>query len=90
MATFGKIYGAVICLSGFFNFFQAFLDTVTFRWYGGDPRPANILLLVLSLIAGVALAMYLKEKSAEARRNNKIHIIDQNLRNEPDRYGSMS
>ncbi len=69
VATFGKIYGAIIFLSGLFNFSQAFLDSMTLQWYNGDPRPANVILLSLSLVAGITLVVYMKGKVDEARRN---------------------
>lgn len=68
VATFGKVYGAVICISGLFNFFSAFLDTVTFQWCGGDPRPANLLLMTMGLIIGVALVMFMEGKSNKTER----------------------
>ncbi|KAF9451929.1 MFS general substrate transporter [Macrolepiota fuliginosa MF-IS2] len=77
VATFGKVYGAVICISGFFNFSQAVLDTVTFEWYGGDPRPANTLLLVLGFVVGIALVVYVKAKCNEAKNDDKGHVTDQ-------------
>jgi len=69
VTTFGKIYGAVICLAGLFNFSQAFLDTLTFQWFGGDPRPANAILLSLTLAFGITLVVFLKGKVDEVRRN---------------------
>lgn len=70
VATFGKVYGAIIFLAGLFNFSQAFLDTLTLQWHNGDPRPANTILLSLSLIAGVTLVVFVKGKMDDARRRS--------------------
>lgn len=50
-ATFGKVYGLIICLAGVGNFAQAGLDALTLRVWRGDPVPVNVGLTVL--VAGV-------------------------------------
>lgn len=62
-ATFGKVYGLIICLAGLGNFSQAGLDALTHRAFGNDPVPANVLLLVLALVVGVALVGFVGRKS---------------------------
>jgi hypothetical protein len=66
--TFGKVYGAVICLAGLFNFSQAALDTITYRLCGGDPRPANAVLLAAAVVVGVALVAFVRNRGREERR----------------------
>lgn len=66
--TFGKIYGAVICLAGLFNFSQAAMDTYTFRDLGGDPRPVNAALLAVAVVTGLALVCWVRAKGWEVRR----------------------
>jgi len=68
VATFGKVYGAVICLAGLFNFSQAGLDAITYVLCGGDPRPANLVLLVAAVAIGVALLLFVRARGREARR----------------------
>ncbi|KAJ5177344.1 Major facilitator superfamily domain general substrate transporter [Penicillium coprophilum] len=50
-ATFGKVYGLIICLAGVGNFTQAGLDALTLRVWRGDPVPVNVGLTLL--VAGV-------------------------------------
>ncbi|KAJ5951666.1 Major facilitator superfamily domain general substrate transporter [Penicillium vulpinum] len=50
-ATFGKVYGLIICLAGVGNFTQAGLDALTLKVWRGNPVPVNIGLTVL--VAGV-------------------------------------
>ncbi|KAK6433939.1 hypothetical protein LTR95_009876 [Oleoguttula sp. CCFEE 5521] len=62
-ATFGKVYGLVICLAGLFNFTQAALDTLTHRTFGNDPVPVNIVLLATALFVGILLVGFVWRKS---------------------------
>ncbi|TGZ80654.1 MFS general substrate transporter [Ascodesmis nigricans] len=66
--TFGKIYGAVICMAGLFNLSQAALDALVHRVFGGDPRPVNAALLVLAVIVGMALCAFVAREGRRARR----------------------
>ena len=62
-ATFGKVYGLIICLSGLFNFSQSGLDALTHKVFNKNPIPVNIMLLVVALVVGVALVWYVRQKS---------------------------
>ncbi|TKA22595.1 hypothetical protein B0A50_08284 [Salinomyces thailandicus] len=62
-ATFGKVYGLIICLAGLFNFSQAGLDTLTHGTFGNDPVPVNAGLLLAALVVGVVLVGYVGRKS---------------------------
>lgn len=75
-ATFGKVYGLIICLSGLFNFSQSALDALTHKVFHRNPIPVNIILLAIALIIGVALVWYVWRKS----RN----IAKQDLREEAE------
>ncbi|KAK5107136.1 hypothetical protein LTR62_001694 [Meristemomyces frigidus] len=59
-ATFGKIYGTIICLSGLTNLFQPVIDALTFEAFGGNPIPVNIALAGLGFIFGVVLVVYVR------------------------------
>lgn len=67
-ATFGKVYGLIICLAGLFNFSQAGLDTLTHRKFHNDPVPVNVLLLGVALVVGIALVGYVGRKSYTMHR----------------------
>ena len=68
VATFGKVYGAVICLAGLFNFSQALLDAITYRLCDGDPRPANAVLLGAAIVVGAALISFVWKRGKAERR----------------------
>ncbi|KAH9861031.1 hypothetical protein IAQ61_010767 [Plenodomus lingam] len=54
-ATFGKVYGLIICLAGLLNFSQSALDAATHKLFHNDPVPVNVGLLVSALLVGVVL-----------------------------------
>ncbi|OGE54731.1 hypothetical protein PENARI_c005G00274 [Penicillium arizonense] len=57
-ATFGRVYGAIICLSGLSNFSQYGLDALTHRNFDGNPIPINASLAVAGFIVGLALVIF--------------------------------
>ncbi|KAF2018013.1 MFS general substrate transporter [Aaosphaeria arxii CBS 175.79] len=69
-ATFGKVYGLVICLAGLFNFAQSALDALTHRTFANDPIPVNLLLLSAALLVGIALVAFVARRSGKILREN--------------------
>ncbi|KAH7121108.1 major facilitator superfamily domain-containing protein [Dendryphion nanum] len=67
-ATFGKVYGLIICLAGLLNFSQTALDAVTHNTFHNDPIPINIILLSLALFVGIFLVGYVYKKSHTIQR----------------------
>ncbi|RMY79162.1 hypothetical protein D0862_13232 [Hortaea werneckii] len=67
-ATFGKVYGLIICLAGLFNFAQAGLDALTHGVFANNPVPVNLILLVAAAVVGVALVGYVWRKSYTMQR----------------------
>ncbi|KAF2720858.1 MFS general substrate transporter [Polychaeton citri CBS 116435] len=67
-ATFGKVYGLIICLAGVFNFAQAALDALTHGAFRDDPVPVNIILLCTALVVGTALVAFVWRKSYTMER----------------------
>ena len=57
-ASFGQVYGLIICLAGLFNFSQSGFDALTHKVFANDPVPVNLLLLGMALVAGLALWIY--------------------------------
>ncbi|KAI7494501.1 MFS general substrate transporter [Hortaea werneckii] len=92
-ATFGKVYGLIICLAGLFNFAQAGLDALTHGVFANDPVPVNLVLLVAAAVVGVTLVGYVWRKShtmqrekleEEAEEAREVRIPDSGV----DRDGS--
>jgi hypothetical protein len=69
-ATFGKVYGLIICLAGLLNFSQSALDAATHRLFKKDPVPVNVLLLSLALLVGIALVTFVARRSHKILREN--------------------
>ncbi|KAL3474246.1 major facilitator superfamily domain-containing protein [Aspergillus californicus] len=57
-ATFGRVYGTIICFSGLVNFSQYGLDALTHGTFDSNPIPINILLAVAGFIVGVILVAF--------------------------------
>ena len=69
-ATFGKVYGLIICLAGLFNFSAQGLDALTHKQFHNDPVPVNIVLLSLALLVGIALVGYVWRQSRNMERES--------------------
>ncbi|KAL0940297.1 major facilitator superfamily transporter [Colletotrichum truncatum] len=61
-ATFGRIYGTIVCVSGLINFSQSGLDALTHGPLHGDPTPVNITLGAAGAIIGLALTVFVAVK----------------------------
>jgi hypothetical protein len=58
LATFGTIYGTIICISGVFTFAQSALQAITHDAFADDPTPVNLALTGLVLVFGASLVTY--------------------------------
>ncbi|GAB7357571.1 hypothetical protein MBLNU459_g0082t1 [Dothideomycetes sp. NU459] len=67
-ATFGKVYGLIICLAGLFNFSAQGLDALTHRAFANDPVPVNVLLMSVAFAIGVVLVGYVWHKARNMER----------------------
>lgn len=54
-ATFGRVYGAIICLSGLFNFSMYWLDSLTHGPFDGNPLQINVGLTIAGFVVGIVL-----------------------------------
>ncbi|KAF6828762.1 major facilitator superfamily transporter [Colletotrichum plurivorum] len=61
-ATFGRIYGTIVCVSGVINFAQSGLDALTHGPLHGDPTPVNITLGGAGTVIGVILTAFVAIK----------------------------
>ncbi|OLN86720.1 Protein FMP42-like protein 2 [Colletotrichum chlorophyti] len=61
-ATFGRIYGTIVCVSGFINFSQSGLDALTHGPLHGNPTPVNIVLGAAGAIIGTVLTVFVAVK----------------------------
>lgn len=67
-ATFGRVYGAIICISGVVNFSQYGLDQLTHGPFHNDPTPINAIMTIGGFVVGLALVVFVKIKSEGIRR----------------------
>lgn len=66
--TFGTVYGAIICLSGLFNFSQPGLDYLFHETFRGDPIPVNVILMSAGLLVGLAMLIYVGIQVRDLKR----------------------
>ncbi|ODV87268.1 hypothetical protein CANARDRAFT_26683 [[Candida] arabinofermentans NRRL YB-2248] len=67
--TFGTVYGAIICFSGFCNLLQTFLDKSTHTIFHMNPNPVNFTLVGLTLVFGFAMVTFIKTKEDELEKD---------------------
>ena len=57
-ATFGRVYGCIIALSGLVNLFQPAIDAMDHKVFHDNPIPVNIVFAALAFVFGTALVAY--------------------------------
>lgn len=57
-ATFGRVYGTIIFVSGMINLSQTAIVALTKTAFHGNPVPVNVSLAVAAFVVGVALVTY--------------------------------
>ncbi|PHH59066.1 hypothetical protein CDD81_3831 [Ophiocordyceps australis] len=67
-ATFGRVYGTIIFVSGLFNISQYGLDALTNGPLSGNPTPVNIVIAAVSTVVGVVLTLFVLQKSKSYRQ----------------------
>ncbi|KAF2683769.1 MFS general substrate transporter [Lentithecium fluviatile CBS 122367] len=102
-ATFGRVYGTIICFSGLVNLSQTGIDALTKSAFHGNPIPVNAFLAVAGSIFGFALVIYvtvqtyrmhkaLQDEDAMTVTNTEVDSVLDSLleEDEPRTYGSIS
>ncbi|KAF1922482.1 MFS general substrate transporter [Didymella exigua CBS 183.55] len=102
-ATFGRVYGTIICFSGLVNLSQTGIDALTKRKFNGNPVPVNAVLAGLTFVVGTSLVVYitvqvirmrkkLDEEDAMTVTNTDVGSIMESLleEDEPRDYGSIA
>ncbi len=96
-ATFGKVYGLIICLAGLLNFSQSALDALTHKVFANNPVPVNVLLLGVAVVVGIFLvgyvwvkarSMHRKQLEAEAEGAREQLMPAEQLMPEANGYGA--
>ncbi|KAI0799392.1 amino acid transporter [Xylaria sp. FL0064] len=93
-ATFGRLYGAITCISGLFTFSQYGLDALTHGPFHDNPTPINVGLTVTGAAVGLFLTIYIAVKSKVYRDENKEgnHVYEERgclMREGRDDYGTI-
>jgi hypothetical protein len=102
-ATFGRVYGAIVCISGLVNLSQTGIDALTKGYFGGNPTPVNAFLTVAAFVVGTSLVTYvtvqvyrvrkrLDQEDAITVTNTDVGSIMESLLEEDEErnYGSIT
>ncbi|KAI8932611.1 hypothetical protein NX059_010110 [Plenodomus lindquistii] len=100
-ATFGRVYGTIICFSGLVNLSQTGIDALTKSAFNGNPIPINVFLAGSAFLIGSALVVYvsvqvyrmrkrLDEEDAITVTNTEVGSIMESLLEEDEpSYGTI-
>lgn len=101
-ATFGRVYGTIICISGLANLSQTGIDALVKGVFQDNPIPINIFLAVSAFLSGTSLVTYvtvqvyrvrkrLDQEDAMTMTNTEVGSIMESLleEDEPRSYGSI-
>ena len=77
-ATFGRVYGCVIALSGIVNLSQPLIDAMNHEVFDDNPIPINVFLASLGFTFGTSLVIYVWTKSKRMAENcaSQEHVWD--------------
>lgn len=93
-ATFGRVYGTIICLSGLANFSQYGLDALTHHTFHENPIPINAFLTVAGFVVGTGLVGFVTVQGhrlsaqAEADDEEREPLLEEE-EEDSDGYGSI-
>jgi len=83
-ATFGRVYGTIICLSGLVNLSQPLIDAANHQVFHNNPIPINVILAALGLLVGTALVAFLWIQDHRHKKEERIHEITERSRLLPE------
>ncbi|KAL4889882.1 major facilitator superfamily domain-containing protein [Aspergillus ambiguus] len=83
-ATFGRVYGTIICFSGLVNFSQYGLDSLTHGPLHSNPIPINVFFTVSGFIVGTALVTFVAVAGRNMRKKRRLHEDDERQRLIPE------
>lgn len=81
-ATFGRVYGTIICFSGLINLSQPLIDAANHEVFHDNPIPINVILASLGLVFGVMLVAYVWTQGRKVEIQN--HKVDETTRLLPE------
>ncbi|KAL3441040.1 major facilitator superfamily domain-containing protein [Aspergillus insuetus] len=79
-ATFGRVYGMIICFSGLVNFSQYGLDALTHGPFDSNPIPINIFLAGAGFVVGFILVAFVATAGNRIRARQREDAEDEERR----------
>lgn len=69
--NFGIVYGLLTFVCGATTVFQTYLDFLTQKKFNGNSNPVNLILLVLTLISGLALVLFVRARLSKLNHSQR-------------------
>lgn len=93
-ATFGRVYGTIICFSGLVNLLQPAIDATSHEVYHDNPIPLNALLAGLATIIGIILVLYVVVQGRKVMREHAFEDAEtasilQSIAEDESEYGTF-
>lgn len=74
LRTYAIVYGLAVSVSGVGNFAMPGLDALTFRHFGGDPTPVNMVLTGVTFVTGVVLLWFVLSKNTDGGKDRRTSV----------------
>jgi hypothetical protein len=95
-ATFGRVYGTIICFSGLVNLLQPAIDATSHEVFHNNPMPLNTLLASVACVIGIVLVVYVviqgrKVMHEHAREDAEAETVSilQSIAEDESEYGTF-
>ncbi len=75
-ATFGRVYGCIIALSGLVNLFQPAIDAMDHDVFHDNPIPINVVFAVLAFVFGTALVVYVWSQGRQVSKLQSTQMAE--------------
>lgn len=93
-ATFGRVYGTIICFSGLVNLLQPAIDATSHDVFHDNPLPLNSLLAGLATVIGIVLVVYVLVQGRKVMREHAMEDAEtasilQSIAEDESEYGTF-
>lgn len=75
-ATFGRVYGTIICFSGLVNLLQPVIDAATHDLFSDNPIPINAILAGMGLVIGSGLVVFVTIRGKQVQKEQAKEEMD--------------
>ena len=93
-ATFGRVYGTIICFSGLVNLLQPAIDATSHEVFHNNPMPLNTLLAGVAVVIGTVLVVYVIVQGRKVMQEHAVEDAEtvsilQSIAEDESEYGTF-